>query len=260
MFDFASNKELNDLSAVPANFRPFYKEKEGGGHVLDVENPVVNGAVEALSGARTALDAARSEADAHKAKIVDLGPLGDYGKTVEEIKTGIEAKLTELRKGAKDGAKLEEELNRQRTEMTTEFEKQKQALETQAQTLQAQLETQMVDREVLAAAGDRAENPKLLLPFVRAQVKRVEADGQVAIRVLKENGDVRYSGTTGLPMTVSELVAEMQGSKEYAALFKSEARSGSGHLPGGGSPGGNGGTENMTSTQKISAGLAALKR
>lgn len=261
MFDFASNRELRDLSGVPENLRPFYKEKEGGGgYKLDSENPVVKGAVEVISGQGAALASARTDADTWKGKVVDLAPLGDYGADVEAIKTGVEAKLTELRKQAKNGANLQAELDRQRTEMSSTHDKEKGSLEERIGALNTQLDDQLIDREVLEASADRAENPKLLIPFVRARVKTIEVDGGGrVVRVLKPNGDIHYSGATGGPMTVKELVREMEGSKEYATLFKSEVRSGSGHQPGTGGAGGFEDTSTMTSNQKINAGLKALR-
>lgn len=260
MFDFGSNREVQDLSGVPETFRGFYKEKaEGGGYVLDTENAIVRGSVEALSGARTALMTARSDLDAAKAAKVDLSPLKDFGDSPEKIKAAFDDKIAKLRGQIKDGADIEQQLNSQRTEMTATHDKEKAGLQGRIDTLQTQLYTQLVDGETLKAVGNTMENPNLLLPFVRSQVKPVEADGSVAIRVLTDNGEIRMSGTTGLAMTVAELVTEMQGSKEYATLFKSEVKPGSGHRPGTG--GGNvRGSDTMTANQKIAAGLASLQR
>lgn len=261
MFDFAKNREVSDLGAVPEQFRPLYKAREGGGHVLDAENPVVTGAVEALVGLSTALGAARSDVDAIKGKIPDLSPLKEFGTDPSSILTGVNKKLEALQKQVKDGVNVQAELDRQRADMTAAHDKDKAALAARIEALQGQLYGQMVDRETLEAVGDTAENPRLLLPFVRNQVKTVEADGQIAVRVLNDKGEVRFSGTTGLAMTVAELVREMQGSKEYASLFRSEVRSGSGHRPGSGGGGQSSrGADNMTANQKIAAGLTSLRR
>ena len=261
MFDFGSNREVKDLAAVPETFRGFYKEKaEGGGFILDTENPVVRGAVEALSGARTALNTARSDLDAAKAAQIDLSPLKDFGDDPTKIKTTFDAKLAELKGQIKDGTDIEKQLDSQRTEMTSTHEKEKKSLQDQINALQTQLYTELVDGETLKAVGDTAENPKLVLPFVRERVKPIKTDAGIAIRVLKADGEIRMSGTTGLPMTVEELVTEMRGSKDYAGLFKSEARQGSGHRPGTGGGGSPRGAEDMTANQKIAAGLPGLRR
>jgi hypothetical protein len=261
MFDFGSNREVRDLAAVPETFRAFYKEKaEGGGYALDTENAVVRGAVEALSGARTALSSARADIDAAKAAQTDLSPLKEFGDTPEAIAKTFGTKVAELQGQIKDGADIEKQLDSQRTEMTAAHEKEKQGLQGRIEALQLQLYTQLVDGETLSAVGDTAENPRLVLPFVRQQVKPIEADGKIAIRVLKTDGEIRMSGTTGLPMTVEELVTEMRGSKEYAGLFKSEAKQGSGHRPGTGGGGGPRGAADMSANQKIAAGLPGLQR
>lgn len=262
MFDFGSNREVQDLAAVPETFRAFYKEKaEGGGFALDTENPVVRGAVEALSGARTALSSARTEVDTLKKGAIDLSPLKDFGSTPDEIAKAFGTKITELQGQIKDGADIEKQLDSQRTEMTTAHEKEKAGLQAQINALQTQLYTELVDGETLKAVGDTAENPKLVLPFVRELVKPIKTDAGIAIRVLKAGTDeIRMSGTTGLPMTVEELVTEMRGSKDYAGLFKSEAKQGSGHRPGTGGGGSPRGAGDMTANQKIAAGLPGLRR
>jgi hypothetical protein len=263
MFDFAQNREVQDLAAVPETFRGFYKEKgEGGGFALDTENPVVRGSVEVIAGLNTALGNARRDLDAAKGAKIDLSPLKDFGDDPASIKTTVETKLQELQRQIKNGADIEKQLDSQRTEMTSSFEKEKQTLAARIEALQAQLYTQLIDGETLSSVGDSMENPRLLLPFVRSQVRPVEADGKIAVRVIKAGtqDEIRMSGTTGLPMTVEELVAEMRGSKEYAALFKSEARQGSGHRPGTGGGGGVRSSADMTAAQKIAAGLPGLQR
>lgn len=261
MFDFAKNREVSTLDGVPEQFRSLYKESEDGKFTLDSENASIKGAVEALVGLSTALGASRGDADKLRSQIVDLTPLKAYGDSPETIKTGVEEKLAELQKQVKDGVNVEEALDRQRTEMTAQHERNRRALETRVEALQGQLYGQMVDRETIEAVGDSADNPRLILPFVRARVKTVESDGELAVRVLDEKNEIRFSGTTGLPMTVAELVREMQGSTEYASLFRSEARSGSGHRPGtGGGGASRSASDGMNSRQKIAAGLSALRR
>jgi hypothetical protein len=260
MFDFAGNRELKDLAGVPEQFRPFYKEAEGK-YVLDSENPVVRGAVEAIVGQANALAASRQEAKGLQERIVDLSPLSEFGTDVESIKTGVTTKLEELRGQVKDGADIEAQLQRQREEMTTHHQGELQKLKDDNVSLVSQLETQIIDRETLEAVGSTADNPRLILPFVKSTVKTVVTEnGNREVRVLNQNGDVRISGTTGLPMSVSELVKEMQGSKEYASLFRSEARPGSGHRPGTGGGGGTPNTANMSPNQKIAAGLPGFRR
>jgi hypothetical protein len=261
MFDFGSNREVKDLAGVPETFRAFYKEKtEGGGYALDTESPVVRGAVEALSGARTALGSVRTEVDALKAGKIDLSPLKDFGDAPDKIKAAIEAKIAELQGQIKDGTDIQQQLDSQRTEMTATHEKEKKGLLGQIEALQTQLYTELVDGETLKAVADTSDNPKLVLPFVRELVKPIQTDAGIQIRVLKKGTDeIRMSGTTGLPMTVEELVTEMRGSKDYAGLFKSEAKQGSGHRPGTGGGGSPRGAGDMTANQKIAAGLPGLR-
>lgn len=260
-FDFSQNVEVADLSKVPADFHGLYQQADGK-YKLRSDDPAVGSAVKAITGLNRALNASRGEATELRRKTVDLGPLKDFGQTPEEILSGVQAKLKEAEaaakgKGNEDVDKAvkaaQEAMNKAHT---TELEKHTK----RTGALQTQLYDLLVKNEATTAlAKANAIDPTLVLPFIEKQVKVMEADGQLTVRVLNDRGEERFGGT-GTHMTITELVSEMRDTDRFKPLFKSEAPTGGGTVPGRPSaPRPAQGTE-RSSTQKIAAGVAALKK
>jgi hypothetical protein len=85
------------------------------------------------------------------------------------------------------------------------------------------------------------------------------------VHVVDKAGDIRYSGVTGAPMSIKELVAEMKGHDRYAKLFASEAASGAGPTRRPTASGGCGAARRAAAgehavPQKIAAGLEGRPR
>lgn len=227
-YDFAKNNEVETLDAVPQDLRSFYKETDGK-YKLDSENPAVNSAVSLLSKLNQTLKASRKEADGYKAKAVDLSSLADYGSTPDEIKAGIEKKLEEMSTGNKD-AKLN--LEKIKADLAAGHAKDLEAKDTKVNALTNQLYSLMVENAATASISELKGNVKLLMPFIKDQVKVVEEDGEFKVFVVDKANERRYSGTTGAPMTIKELVAELKANAEFGGAFMSEAPSGNGVKPG----------------------------
>lgn len=243
-FDF---EPQDDLARVPEAFRGMYaaEPNDEGKYVVAEQLAPVSTAVVGLN---KALKAARAEA---KAKNIDLSPLNEFGETPEEIKQNIQAKLDELAdaKGAKvDIDKIKQDLARGHSK---ELEKH----QTRTQALQNQLYETLVKNEAISAITDAKGIPELLLPYVSNQVKVVEEDGKFQPYVVDNAGDVRYSGVTGQPMTIRELVSELKANEKLGRAFESEAPRGGGMNPNGGRkvPMND---QPKTSVDKISAGLS----
>ncbi len=255
-FNFADNQEIESLDTVPENFRVFYGENGSGGHRLRSDDPVVSAAVATISGLANSLNAARSDADKAKRTQVDLSPLSEYGENPESILEAFKARLAEQAKaGGKDAAG---ELQRLREEMTKANQTALAERESAIQGLRDQLFTQMVDSEAVRAISEQRGISELLMPFVRQQVNAVDEDGQLRVYVVDENGDRRYSGTSGNPMSISELVTEMKGNAKYGRLFDSEAPRGTGMAPSQPRRAQPPAAE-LSSVQKIQAGLTAQR-
>lgn len=262
-FDFSTNTEVSDLSSVPEDFHGLYVEADEG-YKLNTEDAGVKGAVSAITKLNATLKTER-----HKAKNRtnnDITALKDYGETVEEIGEAFkasEAKINELTEQISKGGKFDEKKVRQNITEAVNAEKAKEVegLNRQVEALTGQLTTTMVDKAAISAISEHKGAEELLMPVIRNQVKTLVEDNEFVVRVVDKAGDVRYSGVTGAPMTIKELVKSLKEDKVYARAFDSETSGGSGVKPG--STSGRSMTSNkgapMSATQKISAGLNKRK-
>lgn len=254
--EFEFNPTVDSIETVPQDFRGLYVETDGKFTLND--DPAIKSAVSAITGLNRSLKAARGEAKDLKGRQVDLSALSEYGSTPDEIIEGFQATLADAVKGKKTAedfqrqvAKVKEDLGQAHlAELTRE--------RTRSEALTGQLHGILVTgeaRSALAEAG--AIDSDLALPFLSQQIKVSEEDGKFAVNVVDSTGDPRYSGTTGAPMSVAELVAEMKGQEKYGPLFKSEKASG------GGTPANRGrqtmqkDTADMSPKDRIKAGLEA---
>jgi hypothetical protein len=255
-FDFSQNTKVPDINKVPQDFRPFYKQGEDGQHVLDSDNPSVKSAVATITGLNTALKAARAEAK-NKPGAVDLTPLKDFGTDPAAIKQAIDEKVQGLEAQIK-GVNVE----KIKQDLAKEYAKEQDGLKNRAGALEKQLYQTLVVGAATGAIASEKGDTELLMPFVQKHVKTIETNGQYQVAVVDAQGDIRYSGVTGAPMTVQELVKEMKGQDRYAKLFASEAANGGGAKPGTSAFRPNNAAQvanrqisDMSPSQKIAAGL-----
>lgn len=249
--DFEFDKPVDDINKVPEQFRGIYEET-GDGTFAPAE--AFKGVTEALTGLNRSLKAARAEAKAKPS--IDLSPLADFGSTPEEIKAAFDEKLggmqNELAKG--DAAKLN--LDKVRQELAEAHSKELTKASARAEALQTQLYSVLVENEATTAIAEMKGVPELLLPFVKNQVKVLDQDGQFNVFVVDAQGDQRYSGVTGQPMTIRELIAEMKTNEKFGRLFESETPDGGGMPPRGGIVPPRPNSAPKTATEKIASGLA----
>jgi hypothetical protein len=250
-FDFGP---VDSLEKVPAQFKPLYAtEASADGKFIVAET--FRGTSEAFVGLGRALKAER--AAAKNRTTVDLTPLADYGDTVEKIAEGFSAKLRTMQEELAKGGKIN--LDKVKAEFAQAHQGEITKITTRATALQNQLYELMVDQAATAALAKEKGSTELLLPLVRQSVKVAEQDGKFSVFVVDPMGDRRYSGVTGEPMSIVELVAEMKSDKRFARAFDAEAPAGGGMTPGSGKgngrPLGGNGVE-KSSVDKIRAGLA----
>lgn len=257
MFDFLSNAEVEGEqfeTVVPAQFRSFYKAgQEGQPYALDMDNDVVKGAVEAISGLNKALGSERKVTKDLRGKVVDLSPLSEYGDSPQSIAEAITAKLTELEQGSSriNLSKIKEEMTKAHSEQIALKDKTLGELRTRYDTLLLETEARA------AATADLVDDPDLIMPFLRDSIKLVEDNGVRRVTIVDSQGDQRFNSATALPMTVRDLLEEMRDQPKYAPLFKSKAPKGA-PAPGSGPsrPTNRQGIQpEMTGVQKIAANL-----
>ena len=258
-FNFAENKTVDKLETVPEDFRGLYVEKEGK-FVLDTEDPKVKSAVSALLGINTALIASRAEAKAAQGRAVDLSSLAEYGETPTTIAETFVAKLAEVAKAGKGkgGEEKEAAVKAAQDAMGLKHAADLKGHADRNVALTTQLHTVLVTGEATnALAAAKACDVDLVMPHVINQVKVAEAEGKFTVSVVNPDGTPRYSGTTGAPMAIKELVEDMRGTDKYKSLFQSDNTTGGGTAPTNRAAGGMASGGKKSSTQKIAAGLAA---
>ncbi len=257
-FTFEGNHVLDTVDAVPENLRVFYTQNEETKKWELVSSAEGKAAIAIITGHQSALKAARAENKTLKDRVVDLSPLGAYGTTVEEIIAGVDKVVSDA-KGAV-GQDVDRQVGKIKEDLATEYKKTGDASQKRIEALEKQLFTIMGTGAAKAVLKDVAVDVDLAMPFVTQQLKTVEENGEFGVRVVDGQGDVRFSGTTGAPMTVSELVANMRTNTKFAPLFKSETPQGGGAKPGATvtTPPKPGDAE-KSPTEKIAAGLAKKK-
>jgi hypothetical protein len=230
-FLFSENKEVQSLDKVPTDFQGLYKQ-DGDKYVLDTENTATKSAVSAITRLGEALKASRAESKSFKGQKVDLSSLSDFGTSPEEILASFKTKTEELegKLAGNDEAKLN--LDKVREDLAKGHAKDMEGMKFKNTALGTQLNKVMVESVAKSAVNEAKGDVDLLMPFVTTQVRNVEENGEFKVFVVDPQGDKRYSGVTGEPMSIVELVSEMKGSDKYAKLFTSEQKSGGGMPPG----------------------------
>lgn len=260
MFNLLANATVDDLSMVPEDFRPLYKQ-EGNSYV---HNADLSSVIKAVSGMQDLIPKLRNDITAAKKAQVDLSPLSDFGPDPVSIAETVKAKMAELEGQIKGGAKPAD-IEKVRKEIQDAAAQQIKVANEARDKLEAALTGEItvgtLTREIAAAKGD----PEMLLPFTSRHVKvqRLD-DGSYKPAVVGEDGSVRYNPATGKEMTVAELVSEFKSNKKFGSFFASEAPvgGGTGQQPRPGQqplPGAQGQQGQMRPNDKIAAGLAALE-
>ena len=227
MFDFATNAEVDTLDGVPENFRVFYVAADEG-FKINSEDGATSAAVASISGLAKSLNAARG--DAKKGK-VDLSALSEYGDNPDTIAEAVTLKMTELSDQIKAGGKAKIDIDKIKADLQVAHTADMTKRDATNTALKEQLYGMMVTTEATTAITASKGIPELLMPFVKNQVQVIEEDGKLTPYVVDKDGNQRYSGTTGSPMTIGELVGEMKGNKQFGRVFESESPSGPGTKP-----------------------------
>lgn len=255
--EFAFQPELQTLDIVPENCRVFYAQNAETKVWGLRDSAEVKGAVSIISGQNAALKKIRGELKIAADGRVDLSPLSEFGDNPLSIAEAFKTKITEAQ-GAASGD-IERQAAKIKESLEKEYGKRGEASGLRIKALETQLFTLMGTGEAKKALGEvGAIDVDLALPFVNERLKTVEENGEFAVRVMDAQGDLSYSGITGKPKTVTELVKEMKGNPKFGPLFKSDTPQGGGPTPG--APSGKAppkGEPAKSPTDKIAAGLKA---
>lgn len=250
-----TGQPVDDINLVPEPLRTLYVKNDDNKYVVSDSNKNIS---DALVGLNTALKKAREDAKRGK---VDLTPLSTYGTTPEEIAAGVETTIKSLEEQiAAKGGDTKTAVEKARQEMAQSHSDEKKKYDARITALQGQLYTHLVESAATAAVAEANGVPELLLPFIKNNVRVTEDNGQYVVQVVDAAGEIRYNNVTGAAMNIKDLVAEMKSQEKYGRLFNSETPNGGGFRPGAGTRQPPKGSENMSATDKIMAGLQGMRR
>ena len=258
LFDFGTNRVVQDLNVVPEQFRPLYTATDTGGFALS-NDPQVVGAVEAILGMQKALTASRAEAKEAKGKAVDLSALSEWGTDTTTISAAFKQKIEEMTSQVAKGKGADLDLTKLKEAMGQAHAKELQAKDSVIASQEAQLHRELVTNRATGAILSAKGNPLLLMPHLNKSVKTVANEkGEYEVHVVDDSGARRFSGVTGEHMTIEELVSEMKSKEDFGVCFTSDAPVGGGARPPSGIPP-RVQPASMSATEKIAAGLAKRK-
>lgn len=255
---------VNDLNEVNEGLRGLYEavEVEGqiAGHRLAVE-PANGLALEDISGLKNALaeekDMRRKATDAKGSLEAQIGELR---AKADELETAAAKGLSEADVQRMVGERSDGAIK----EMASKHEAELQAAQQRGDGLMGKVRNLLVTNEATKAIVEAGGEPELLLDRVarntRVREGRVEeGEGEFVVEVLDGNGVPRVGDAKGNPMSISQLVEEMKGDEKLGRAFSGSNMNGSGTPAREASqhPGGAIDETEMTTQQKIEAGLAA---
>lgn len=253
MFDFS--QEVTDLNIVPQEFHGYYVEGEGedkGKYVIgDQFKPLTN----AVVGLNKSLQASRNEAKEYGAKLTGWAAIAESPEAMQQKLEDLDVQLKDAM-----GKNKSFDPEKMRNQIAAEWQQKVSESEALVGDLKGQLKNSLVVSAAMSAIAEHKGEPALLMPHIQAQVQMIHdaKTGRYAVQVVDAEGDVRYSPTSGNPMTVKDLVAEMKAHPQLGLAFKSDLKGGGGALGDGASRALHGrDLSTMTATEKIEAGLGS---
>lgn len=208
--------EVESLDEVPESLKTEYVEANGRYRLAleGYEDPV---------NLKSALQKEREAARKYSSLLKQYEQIG---ASPEEIKE----KLTSQPNSA-DWDKMKAQLAKQhQNELSARDEK--------LHMMRGTVERYLVDAEAANAIAASKGVPELLLPLVKTQVRVVDDESGLQVRVVDSNGEPRIN-SKGDYMTISDLVSEMRASEVYGRAFEASGNRGSGTPPNAGSGGTN---------------------
>lgn len=270
-WDFADNLAIDEdtfNSKVPEVYRGYYvPDEDNGGYVLDEK---VKPLAEAYSGVNKRLHAVTkdktnfsTEAATRRQSLKAIeNTLQELGiEPGDDLPGTLKSKVTELMDQAKNGKDISVNLDKIKQDHQRRLDETVGQKDKEIQAMQTSLERHLIGQvasSALAEARTVQNGVDFLMPHIKSQTRVFkDENGEYTVRVVDGQGDARSDGRGGW-MSVRDLVAEMKTT--FPMAFESTAPSGTGakgnqteRRPGVKS-------QDMSSVQKIAAGLGGASR
>lgn len=214
-----------------------YEPMDDGGYRLRVE-PANGYELQNVGGLKSALEKERGRAEKLERQMKRYADL-DPDKAREAL-----AKWEEL--AQIDPAKEADRIAHEKVQAATKQLHEKaqneiKAREDRITQLVSVLQETLIDREATAALAEAKGSVDLLLPHVQRYTRVREADnGRFTVEIVDGEGNARIKDSSGAPMTIKDLVAEMRNSDKFGRAFEASGQSGAGRVPPNGAAGGAG--------------------
>lgn len=218
---------VTDLNAVPEELRGFYKETDGGKHVLNVE-PVDGLKLENVDSLKSAYE---SEKDARRKANEKLTAFDgiDAVAAREALATAERFKGLDPEKDAERIAS--EKLNGMKAQLQAEFDEKIKPYEAENISLKSALIQDKVDTLATQAITAANGSVELLMPIIKGKTKAEFIDGKVVVSVVGDDGKPRIKDhVNNVMLGVDDLVAELRSNDAYGGAFKANG-GGSGGTP-----------------------------
>lgn len=270
-FLFKDNQVVEDLNVVPEAHRPLYVQGEGdneGKYVLNSDFKSVAETHDGLIANLTTAQAARKKANdeaanrrvTQKAVTDYLGELGVEDIDEEDPIKSLRAHIDQLNEQIKGGKEAKVNMDKVQEAADKRVQEAQEAADNRIAGVMRTLRKHLVGDQARAAIADAKGAPELLMPLIESHTKIVQNgeddDGRpiYEVAVVDADGD-RRTNTQGGHMTIADFVQELKSNEKYARAFESEAPAGTGTPAGAGRTPARHQQKEMTSTDKIAAGL-----
>ncbi len=266
---FKLTDEVDNVGSVPQEYRPLYGEAdENGAAVINEASKPLAAAINNLNGQLAAssskLKTVNNESAERRAALTAFTALPEtLGVTLEDGQEPTQAILGYVESLRKNGEANSDLTSRIETERRAAKDAQAAMTDTHSQVLakmNSSIGALLIDRDAATALSSEGGSVELLMPVIRDRVK-VFSDGEdqngitkYVSRVVDSNGDAVPDGKGGYT-GVADLVSALKADPVYAPAFASAAKPGSGTKE---SRNASGGNQNLTSAQKIAAGIENL--
>jgi hypothetical protein len=240
MWDFLKNAVVEDINAVPEQWRGFYVE---GADKKFTVSPQAKPLVDAYTGTNAALEKTRKDLAAAngesasrrvtKQAVIDFAKkLGLENIDDENPLTTLESHYTDLVGKIGKGGELKVNLENIKKDYETRNKAIVDDSNGKVAKMQASLEKYMIGNAALVALAKHGGNAALLQSIVKSAAKVVaDENGEFSVRILDEAGSPRSNGAGGW-LDIDGYVGELKSNATYAAAFASEAKGGTGKKPG----------------------------
>lgn len=269
-FDFEKNGVVESLDTVPEKYRGLFAEgaddNKGKFVLTEAAKGIAadySGMAKSAAGLRQEKKAAGDESATRRVALTGINDavtalgveIGDEG-----VIPAIEAFVTSLQDKVKGGAQMKIDLEKIKGQFAAQGDAAKAESQKELDSMMGSLRKYMVAGATHAALAKHKGSAELLLPHVMGQADMVKDDnGEYVVRIKDPEGSYRINGS-GAFMGVDDLVVEMKTKDAFSRAFESEVPGGTGSKPGSMQSKAPAQKTELSSTQKIGAGLAARAR